>query len=103
MKVTIIYDEICLDCINHINVQIVIINKEFRYFVQNTQNDVNYRYRRFDCMTDVVDFANSKEEQCLNAKAEDFKYNYAFRYEEDFCSWLNSICNNEELVEIFNY
>lgn len=100
MRVTIIYDSICLDGVNCVNVQTIILGDEVRYYVQNTE-DVNYRYRGFLSLYDVYDFARCHDERLNNATEFEFVHKMAFKSESEMCSWINSICNTTELTEVF--
>ena len=102
MKVTIIYDTIYTDEVNYVNVQTIIFGDDVRYFVQNTKKDVNYRYRGFDTLDDVYDFARYEEEQTHDLTPAMFKTNYAFHSEIEFSAWINSLCDDmNSLSEIF--
>lgn len=100
MKVTIIYDSICLDGVNRIEVQTFVLGDEVRYYVQNTEK-VNYRYRGFYSLSDVYDFARYHDERLNDATEFEFVHKMAFKSESEMCSWINSICNTTELTEVF--
>lgn len=103
MKVTMIYDTIYSDeekC-KYIDVIIVITDDDVRYFVQNTK-PVNYKYRGFDTLDDVYDFARHESMQESDLAQFAFKTKYAFHDDNDFFKWINDMCDDmNSLREIF--
>lgn len=103
MKVTMIYDTIYSDhnkC-HYINVITVITDDDVRYFVENTK-PVNYKYRGFDTLDEVLDFARYeciREENCGEYA---FDTKHAFHSKIEFYNYINSMCDDmNSLREIF--
>lgn len=103
MKVTMIYDTIYSDeekC-KYIDVIIVITDDDVRYFVKNTK-PVNYKYRGFDTLDDVYDFARYEGMQESDLAQFAFKTKCAFHDDNDFFKWINDMCDDiNSLREIY--
>lgn len=90
MKVTIIYQ----DSPNSVDaLRTVIFGEEVRYFVQCTKG-VNYRWRGFSTMEDVLEFFSDEEMQAEDLLAYEFDSKFAFHTSQEFDMWINSLCDD---------
>ena len=97
--VTLIYDKI-----NEHEVIILISEEEARFFLKHPHTNVNYLYRAFDSLAELVEFLNDEDIYLDKLPSYEFLTKRAFKYEEEFFKYINNLCENaEDLKEIYTY
>ena len=94
--VTLIYDKI-----NEHEVIILMFKEEVRFFFKHPHTNVNYLYRAFDSLAELVEFLNDEDIYLDNLPSYEFLCKNAFKYEEEFYKYINNLCENAEDLKEF--